>query len=257
MEKGAYPDDDGCQAEEGNAGHAAPAGRGKTREATSQAMIAPFLQALLRRYAESEAEAIVPFLVGGRLLDLGAGEGYVTAALWRRTGTWVCAVDIGPYRQVPVPYLIYDGSRLPFENGTFDTTLISLALHHCADPEAVLDEALRVTSLRLIILESVYRNRWERFCLEHLDGWLNRYRHGGEMHLPLAFKRAEEWQQLFDARPVRIIDRLWLGSRWERLVHQPLLFVLEKVDRSESVSGDPSMQSVLSGTETDHARRRL
>ena len=155
----------------------------------SHTIIGRLLQASLRRYAESEAEAVAPFLVGGRLLDLGAGEAYVTAALRRRTGIWTCAVDLGCYQRLPVPYLIYDGTGLPFGDATFDTTLISLALHHCADPEAVLDEALRVTRSRLIILESVYRNRWERFCLERLDGWLNRYRHGGEMCLPLAFKR--------------------------------------------------------------------
>jgi SAM-dependent methyltransferase len=223
---------------------------------TSQPMIARYLQALLRRYAESEAAALAPFLVGGRLLDLGAGEGYVTAALRRRTGIWACAVDIGPYRRMPVPYLIYDGSRLPFDEATFDTTLISLALHHCADPQGVLDEALRVTSSRLIILESVYRNRWERVCLARLDGWLNRYRHGGEMLVPLAFKRAEEWQQLFDARPVRTLDRRWLGSRWERLVHQPLLFVLEKVDPRGTAIDGPLRTGVMDESEVGRGRRR-
>jgi SAM-dependent methyltransferase len=219
-------------------------------------MMAGLLQALLRRYAETEAEAIAPFVVGGRLLDLGAGEGYVTAALRRRTGIWACAVDIGPYRRLPIPYLIYDGTRLPFDHGTFDTTLISLALHHCADPEAVLDEALRVTSSRLLILESVYRNRWERFCLERLDGWLNRYRHGGEMHLPLAFKKGEEWQRLFDTRSLQTVSRQWLGSRWERLVHQPLLFVLEKVDRSETVIDGPHRGGVKSDSGIEHGQRR-
>jgi ubiquinone/menaquinone biosynthesis C-methylase UbiE len=191
-------------------------------------MIARLLQALLRRYADSEAEAIAPLLVGKRLLDLGAGEGYVAAALRRRIDLWACAVDIGPYQRVPVPYLIYDGTRLPFHDATFDTTLISLALHHCADPEAVLDEALRITTTRLIILESVYRNRCERFCLERLDDWVSRYRHGGDMHPALAFKRVDEWQRIFAARSLETVDRRWLASRWERLVHQPALFVLEK-----------------------------
>jgi ubiquinone/menaquinone biosynthesis C-methylase UbiE len=191
-------------------------------------MIARLLQALLRRYADSEAEAIAPLLVGKRLLDLDAGEGYVAAALRRRTDLWACAVDIGPYQRVPVPYLIYDGTRLPFHDATFDTTLISLALHHCADPEAVLDEALRITTTRLIILESVYRNRCERFCLERLDDWVSRYRHGGDIHPALAFKRVDEWQRIFAARSLETVDSRWLGSRWERLVHQPALFVLEK-----------------------------
>jgi hypothetical protein len=103
-----------------------------------------------------------------------------------------------------------------------------LALHHCADPAAVLDEALRVTGARLIILESAYRNQWERFCLERLDGGFNHYRHGGDMHPAFAFKRFDEWQRIFAARSLETVDRRWLGSRWERLVHQPALFVLEK-----------------------------
>jgi SAM-dependent methyltransferase len=222
--------------------------------AGSHTIIGRFLQASLRRYADSEAEAVAPFLGGGRLLDLGAGEGYVTAALRRRTGVWTCAVDIGCYRRVPVPYLIYDGARLPFGDATFDTTLISLALHHCADPEGVLDEAMRVTRFRLIILESVYRNRWERFCLERLDGWLNRYRHGGKMHLPLAFKRPEEWQRMFDARALQTVDRRWLGPRWERLVHQPLLWVLEKVASRGAAGTGADGEAAIGGRAFDHAR---
>jgi SAM-dependent methyltransferase len=191
-------------------------------------MIAALLQTLLRRYAESEAEPVAPLLVGKRLLDLGAAEGYVTAALQRRADIGACAVDIGLYQRVPVSYLIYDGTRLPFDDATFDTTLILLALHHCADPEAVLDEAMRVKAVRLIILESIYRNRHERFCLERLDGWLSRYRHGGERHPAPTFKGGDEWQRIFAARSWQTVDQRWLELRWERLVHQPVLFVLEK-----------------------------
>jgi SAM-dependent methyltransferase len=196
----------------------------------SDPMLGRLLQAFLRRYAASEAAAIAPFLAGSRLLDLGAGEGYVATALRQRTEVWACAVDIGPYQRTSEPYLIYDGARLPFREATFDTTLISLALHHCAEPEWVVDEAVRVTRSRLIILESVYRNRWEHFWLGRLDGCLNRYRHQGEMHTPLAFKSPQQWQQLFDGRHLRTVARRWLGSWGERLVHQPLLFVLDKVD---------------------------
>jgi SAM-dependent methyltransferase len=225
-------------------------------------MIARLLQAFLRRYAEGEAEAIGPYVVGRRLLDLGAGEGYVTAALRRRTGIWTCAVDIGRYQRMPVPYLLYDGTRLPFGDSAFDSTLISLALHHCADPEGVLDEALRVTRFRLIIIESVYRSRWERFCLERLDAWLNSYRHSGTMPFPLAFKAAEEWQRVFDARALQTVVQRWLGSWWERLVHQPVLFVLDKAaSRGTAAEVTPGREplaearSAMHNADIHHRRR--
>jgi len=191
------------------------------------------LQAFLCRYAKGEAAAVAPFLVGGRLLDLGAGEGYVAAALRKRTGGWICSVDVGPFRRAEGPYLIYDGARLPFRNGTFDTALILLALHHCTAPEAVLDEALRVTRRRLIVIESVYRNRLERFWLDFFDGRLNSYRHDGEMNTPFAFRSREDWQGLFDSRGLRTVESRWLGSWWERLVHHPALFVLDRVGASD------------------------
>jgi len=155
------------------------------------------LQTFLQRYALGKAKAVAPFILGSRVLDLGAGENYVGAALVSRYGLWVCSADVGAFRRVPGPYVTYDGLRLPFVDGVFDTTLILLTLHHCENPELVLNEAVRVTRERLIIIESVYRNRRERF-----------------------------WLDLFESRGLRIIETTWLGPWWERLVHHPLLFVL-------------------------------
>jgi SAM-dependent methyltransferase len=190
--------------------------------------VAWLLQAFLRRYARAEAEAVAPLVRGPKVLDLGAAEGYVAEALRARADRWVCSVDVGRFRRAGGPYVVYDGTRLPFGDGAFDTTLLLLTLHHCAAPEAVLDEALRVTARRLIVTESVYRSRAERFWLDLLDGRLNGYRHGGKMNVPFAFRPPEEWRRLFETRGLRVVETRWLGSKWERLVHQPLLFVLDR-----------------------------
>jgi SAM-dependent methyltransferase len=108
------------------------------------------------------------------VLDLGAGEAYVAAALSARTGpgcavwTWGCTVRCARR------YAIYDGLRLPFADVTFDTTLLLLTLHHCERPDAVLDEAIRVTRHRLVVTESIYRTRGERFWPDLLDARANR-----------------------------------------------------------------------------------
>lgn len=184
------------------------------------------LQTFLQHYAMSEAKAVAPFIVGSRALDLGAGEGYVGAALLKLYGLWVCSTDVGAFHRVRGPYVTYDGIRLPFVDGAFDTTLTLLTLHHCENPERVLDEAVRVTRGRLLIIESVYRNRRDRFWLEALDHRLNHYRHHGGMNIPVSFRRPEEWCRLFESRGLRTIATMWLGPWWERLVHHPLLFVL-------------------------------
>jgi ubiquinone/menaquinone biosynthesis C-methylase UbiE len=186
------------------------------------------LQTFLRRYARGEARDLAPHIRGERLLDLGAGEGWVGAAVRALTSAWTCAADIGPFRRSNEPYVIYDGQRLPFGGGTFDTTLISLVLHHCETPEPVLAEAVRVTRTRLLVVESVYRSRLERFWLELLDGRLNRHRHGGQMPVPLAFKPPEQWRALFESHGLTVVAMEWLGSWVERRFHHPLLFVLDK-----------------------------
>jgi len=184
------------------------------------------VDALLRRYARGEAADVLPFVVGPRVLDLGAGEGWVTAELARH-GFAACGADVGPFARVAIPYVVYDGSRLPFGDASFETTLLLLTLHHCEKPETVLDEAIRVTRARLIITESVIRNRLDRVWLDLLDGRFNRLRHGGRMPVPLGFRRAEEWEQLFASRSLVLSATRRLGGRLERLIHHPRLFVLD------------------------------
>lgn len=84
-----------------------------------------------------------------------------------------------------------------------------------------------MTRRRLVVTESVYRTRLERFWLDLLDGRLNAYRHDGRMPVPFAFRRSEAWEALFAARGLDAVHTRWLGAWWERLVHHPRLFVLE------------------------------
>ncbi|MGH7262700.1 MAG: hypothetical protein ACREH7_02090, partial [Candidatus Rokuibacteriota bacterium] len=84
--------------------------------------------------------------------------------------------------------------------------------------------------------------------LDVLDGRLNGYRHGGRMNVPFTFKRPAEWRELFLSRGLRTVETLWLGSRWERLVHHPLLFVLDKsgqVDVDSQDCGGRNRRNVL------------
>ena len=187
------------------------------------------VERLLRWYARGEAEAVAGYVVGRRVLDLGSAEGYVPEVLAARPRTFACGVDVGAFRRTRVPYAVYDGRRLPFGDGAFDTTLMLLTLHHCAAPEAVLEEAIRVTRRRLVVTESVYRNGLDRFWLDLLDGRVNRFRHDGRMPPALDFRRPDDWRRLFEARGLRLVATRWLGSTLERIVHHPVLWAMDVV----------------------------
>lgn len=88
---------------------------------------------------------------GGRLVDVGAGDGWITAQAALRVGAAeAVAVDVAappplaplarPVEHVAVPA----GAPLPFADGTADTVLCLETIEHLLDPDALLAELRRL-----------------------------------------------------------------------------------------------------------------
>jgi len=92
-------------------------------------------------------ELFRPYLEGiDSVLDIGTGTSipiHIFAENFPdvRYST-IDVVDIR--KRVELPFIIYDGKKLPFENLEFDVSILNETLHHCEDPEPVLNEASRV-----------------------------------------------------------------------------------------------------------------
>jgi ubiquinone/menaquinone biosynthesis C-methylase UbiE len=98
------------------------------------------------------------------VLDIGCGNGrrLLDLSLFVRgiksTGVELHAAIPPPalFPDAVIPELmVFDGEHLPFEDSSFDVCTICYVLHHLTDAhaEALLNEALRVTRGRLILLE--------------------------------------------------------------------------------------------------------
>lgn len=85
------------------------------------------------------------------VLDIGTGTSipiHVFAEIFPEINYY--STDIRDIRKrTKLPFVIYDGKKLPFHDKEFDISLLNETLHHCEDPESVLAEAHRVS-------ESVY-----------------------------------------------------------------------------------------------------
>lgn len=161
------------------------------------------------------ARALEP---GETVLDLGAGEGYVATYI-EENGHPVMLVDVDDRNQTDLPYEVYDGRVLPFEDDSFDVGVLAYVLHHARDPDQVLDEAGRVCR-RLVIIESVYESQRELELLTFLDQNVNLLR--GLPKEELFFRRVDEWVRVFRQRGFSLEEGRWIG----RGLHKQYLFRL-------------------------------
>jgi alpha-1,6-mannosyltransferase len=142
-------------------------------------------------------------LKGENILDIGTGNGGLCHAL-RGEGFDITPLDVQNLSFfADVQPTIYDGKTIPYPDKTFDTSLLITMLHHTPSPEAVLDEALRVTRTRLVIMEDVYRNIFQKHLTFFTDSLVNLEFEGH----PHTNKTDAAWQELFAARGLKLVYR--------------------------------------------------
>jgi SAM-dependent methyltransferase len=138
-------------------------------------MIGPLRAAFhrrLRRRAGHLAGRIAPHLpTGATVLDIGSGTGHNAEAL-RAWGARTCVeADVVDFHVVGGGPILFDGARLPFADRVFDACLLSFVLSYSDDPAALLREAGRVASRRVLVLQSSPRGRAGRIALR-LRSWV-------------------------------------------------------------------------------------
>lgn len=88
-----------------------------------------------------------------RALDFGCGDGFYAYHLMQCGRLEdVVPVDVVRRQQQWVEPMIYDGHRLPFDDGSFDLAYAVDVVHHCPDPLRALSEITRC-SRRFVLLK--------------------------------------------------------------------------------------------------------
>lgn len=111
----------------------------------------------------AELALALPLLpAGGRVLELGAGDGW-QASILAQHGFTVTAIDVagiaaGSTQYAPVT--LYDGRTLPFSDASFDAIYSSNVLEHVEDFDRIQAELARVLTAEGIAVHCVPSATW-------------------------------------------------------------------------------------------------
>ena len=147
----------------------------------------------------------------GRLLDVGCGDGGVTALVAQKiAGLRAHGIDVLARPQCAIPMQTYDGRRFPFADQSFDFVLFTDVLHHTPDPLALLREARRVARRAILIKDHRCESRWDDRVLRLMD-WVGNRPHG--IVLPYNYWSERQWRAAWaelGLAPVQYSTRLGL-----------------------------------------------
>ena len=125
----------------------------------------PLTQGFFYREKMSAIHHIAPEQPFENILEVGGGQGGLTALLYPRSQ--ITNIDLNPEyakvacnQQKQVSFICGDATNLPFENQSFDAVTMFDVLEHIPDHEKAASEALRVLRPGGFILISTPNENW-------------------------------------------------------------------------------------------------
>ena len=141
-----------------------------------------------------------------KLLDLGGGTGVIAQAIQEMLPVGkVFSVDVVDryFRTITVETLVYDGTCLPFDNGSFDAATITNVMHHIPLDSrlSILKEIRRTVNGPVYIKDHLTTSWLDGKRLLILDAIGNLPFHG---QISAWYLTAEQWQSLAQQAGYRI-----------------------------------------------------
>lgn len=159
---------------------------------------------------------------GGKILDFGAGDGFISEYLAKKKNLAVELLDICDRNKTPLPLTVYDGKKIPFKENSFDIALSIAVFHHIPKKEqCILLMQLQKVARRIIFIEDTPTNCFEWFFNAVGDTIANAPK---GMPLPYSYKSEKKWFEVFKGLGLRVIYKKRVAPWYP--IHRTL-FVLE------------------------------
>jgi hypothetical protein len=138
---------------------------------------------LLRHRARNKAALVGPHVMGDSVFDFGGGEGYLGPLVREMGQTYDWGDPLAPKRQ---------DDLLPESKA--DTVILVYVLHHVENVDEVIRRAVALARYRVIIVETVPSNAWQRHLYPLLDQLLFWARFGGSS-TPICYRTLDAWTE--------------------------------------------------------------
>lgn len=151
----------------------------------------PRRNAILKKYL---AELIPP---DAQVLDVGCGDGQLAYSISQnRRDIQIRGIDTLMRKRTAMPIEVFDGEKIPHEDGSFDAVLLIDVLHHTEDPMTLLKEVKRVARRVIIIKDHMCTGLFAETTLRFMDFVGNaRY----DVPLEYNYWTKQKWLAVFDS----------------------------------------------------------
>jgi SAM-dependent methyltransferase len=148
----------------------------------------------VRVLSDSFAKLIPP---GSSVLDIGCGSGQIAfQTMQSNPSLFIRGIEPAPRPRCLIECGAYDGSAIPYADGSFDCCMFVDVLHHTNDMAALLKEASRVSRRYILIKDHLCETQLDRALLSLMD-WVGNRPHGVKLTYNYIDRRA--WEGLFSA----------------------------------------------------------
>lgn len=170
---------------------------------------------------------------GARVLDVGCGDGQIDAAIGvERPDVALEGVDVLVRPKTHIPVTAFDGTTLPFADGSFDIVQFVDVLHHTDDPMVLLREAKRVARRGIVLKDHGKDGLLAGPTLRFMD-WVGNAHHG--VRLPYNYWPVARWRAAFaelGLKPATWIDKPGLYPWPASLAFERKLHFITRLERA-------------------------
>lgn len=156
-----------------------------------------------------------------RVLDIGAGNGYISKYLIDKFGCKMHCSDIINYMECSLPFTLIKNNKLLFKKDAFDVAVMNDVLHHMTPDvqEKMLKEAARVAK-KVLVVET--NRTLTALILDTLFSRIQCF----NMPIPYAHRNSKNWKNLFEKLGL-VYEDLKVESPWYYPL-QHLFFAVSK-----------------------------